>query len=95
MNNILVINNRNRACVEIYHKCDMVCVFLYKLLPHESFLDGTVILALTKEVRLINEAHVGEVNFHDTPMRSADVHNKFTWEGRLLLFCDRYYRRYK
>ncbi len=55
----------------------MVCIFFYKLLPHESFFDGTVILALTKEVRLINEAHVGEMDFHDTPMRPTDVHNLY------------------
>ncbi len=48
---------------------------LLQAIPHESFLDGTVILALTNEVRLINEAHVGEMNFHDTSMRPTDVHN--------------------
>ncbi len=53
----------------------MVCIFFYKLLSHGSFLNGTVIVALTKEVRLTNEAHVGEMNFHDTPMRTTDVHN--------------------
>ncbi len=53
----------------------MVCIFFYKLLPHESFFDGTVILALTYEVRPINEALVVEMNFHEKPMRPTDVHS--------------------